>query len=178
MKARILALAIFLEAVTALAPGEDKVFLVHTAGMAPTIPANSKIKVVLDENYRKRIARFDIVVFTLEAKLTGKTLQLKRVIGLPGEKVEIREETVLIDDKPIELPASVQKEGLIYKTPNWQRPVKTIQIMPSDAVFVLGDNAGDSVDSRILGPLKLSDIVGYYAAGPKEPKTPDGAGQP
>jgi signal peptidase I len=178
MKSTLLWLVAFLAAFACTAMCQERIFRVHTAGMAPAIPAGSLVKVILDESYRKKIERFDLVVFNQDFEGAGKTIQIKRVIALPGEKIEIRADAVLIDDVPIKLPASVSISGLIYKNPEWQARSTMLQRMPSDAVFVLGDNAGDSLDSRMLGPLKLSDIIGNCLGKLPELKKPNQAVEP
>ncbi len=94
-------------------------------------------------------ARGDIVVFPIE----GEPLPLiKRVIGLPGETVEVRNGQVLMDGAALHEPyASGPTAG---NTP----PV----LIPEGSVFVMGDNRawGGSLDSRRLGPIPLTKLIG------------------
>jgi signal peptidase I len=79
---------------------------------------------------------------------------IKRVIGLPGETVEIRDQTVYVDGKPIDEPyltADARASMADYG------PVK----VPADSYFVLGDNRGHSGDSRFgLGFIPRDKVVG------------------
>lgn len=77
---------------------------------------------------------------------------IKRVIGLPGEHVEIINNVVYINDEILE-----EK----YKTDN---SIKVINndygVIPENQYFVLGDNRDDSYDSRSFGFINKEDIIG------------------
>jgi signal peptidase I len=92
--------------------------------------------------------RGDIVV--LKVPQAGSGLLIKRVIGLAGEKVEIKGGKVHINDQPLEEP---------YISQQPQRDMGAI-VVPPEHVFVLGDNRGASNDSRSFGPVPLDNIVG------------------
>jgi signal peptidase I len=95
--------------------------------------------------------RGDIVVFEYPRDTSRDFI--KRVIGLPGETVEVRNGQVLINGVPLNepyLPESARPQM------GSMAPVR----VPSDAVFVMGDNRGNSSDSRSWGPLPLDKIVG------------------
>ena len=91
------------------------------------------------------IDRFDIVVIQ-----TSQSKIIKRVIGLPGETIEYKDNKLYINDKEIEDPYPSQVTGDIEK-----------QIIPNNTYYVLGDNRTDSVDSRILGPIDKDKILGH-----------------
>lgn len=91
------------------------------------------------------IDRFDIVVVQ-----TSKTKIIKRVIGLPGETIEYKDNKLYINDKEIKDPYPSQV------TSNIER-----QTIPEGSYYVLGDNRTDSVDSRILGPINKNKILGH-----------------
>jgi signal peptidase I len=92
--------------------------------------------------------RGDVVVF--EPPDVPTEDYIKRVIGLPGDKVEIRDGTVYVNDKPL-------TENYIKEKPfNAYGPV----VVPPNALFVLGDNRNASRDSRIFGFLPFDKIVG------------------
>ena len=79
----------------------------------------------------------------------------KRVIGLPGERVEIRDNHVLIDGKPINEPYLLAPDAVAGT-----RSFEYAWVLGPDEYFVMGDNRMHSGDSRSRGPMKAGDIVG------------------
>ena len=80
----------------------------------------------------------------------GTKLFVKRIIGLPGETIEIREGTVYIDGEPI---------AETYLTRVDDQSMDPITLA-KDEIFVMGDNRPVSRDSRAVGPLTLDEIYG------------------
>ena len=80
----------------------------------------------------------------------GNKLFVKRIIGLPGETIEIREGTVYIDGEPI---------AETYLTRVDDQSMDPITLA-KDEIFVLGDNRPVSQASRAVGPLTLDEIYG------------------
>jgi len=93
--------------------------------------------------------RGDIVVIRVPSQ--GEELLIKRVIGLPGEMVEIRDGNVYIDGQLLDEPYAngSTRQGRIGRI-----------IVPALQVFVMGDNRAHSNDSRSFGPVPIEDIVG------------------
>jgi signal peptidase I len=80
---------------------------------------------------------------------------IKRVIGMPGETVQIRDHVVLIDGEPLPEP---------YLTADARLSMGDYGLVtvPPDALFVMGDNRGNSNDSRAsLGFIPLDRVVGH-----------------
>jgi signal peptidase I len=75
---------------------------------------------------------------------------IKRVIGLPGDEVEIRDPEVYVNDQRL------QERYLDQGTTGSYGPI----VLGADEYFVLGDNRGNSSDSRSHGPLPRDKIVG------------------
>ena len=75
---------------------------------------------------------------------------IKRVIGLPGETVEIRNGLVYINGEPL-------SEPYISNPPHYT--MKKLEV-PQEYYFVLGDNRNNSNDSHIWGPLPKDNIIG------------------
>jgi len=80
---------------------------------------------------------------------------IKRAIGLPGETIEIREETVFVDGVPLMEPYLTDEA----KTCNREFGPVTV---PDDALFVMGDNRCNSADSRYgLGFVPVDKVIGH-----------------
>ena len=95
--------------------------------------------------------RFDVVVFEREDKKPN----VKRVIGLPGETVQIKNGQIYIDDKPLEADKGLGQVSLAGLAEN---PV----VLDEDEYFLLGDNRDSSEDSRFvkIGNVKRRQIRG------------------
>jgi signal peptidase I len=76
---------------------------------------------------------------------------VKRVIALPGETVEAKNNKILINGKIMEEP---------YLATDMRTRDFDLVRVPLGKVFVLGDNRLDSTDSRVIGPIGMSEIVG------------------
>ena len=95
--------------------------------------------------------RFDVVVFEREDKKPN----VKRVIGLTGETVQIKNGQIYIDDKPLEADKGLGQVSLAGLAEN---PV----VLEEDEYFLLGDNRDSSEDSRFvkIGNVKRRQIRG------------------
>jgi signal peptidase I len=82
-------------------------------------------------------------------------LSIKRIVGLPGEIVQMRRNGLYINGQKMSEPYLVSKYVLWPNNPA-TRPVQ----VPKDAYFVLGDNRDNSADSRVYGPVSRKDILG------------------
>ena len=76
---------------------------------------------------------------------------IKRVIGLPGETITVRDNQILIDDSPLAEP---------YLAPEIRMGNFGPEVIPEGSYFVMGDNRGSSRDSRVFGAIVESRIVG------------------
>jgi len=111
-----------------------------------------------------RILRFstpkrgDIIVFVFPED-TSKDF-IKRVIGLPGDTVEIRRKTVLVNGEPLEEPYTRFADGmdaeLLVRTRDILPPVR----VPAGKLFVMGDNRDRSYDSRFWGFVDMDAVIG------------------
>lgn len=82
--------------------------------------------------------RGDIVCFTIEA--LENEIYIKRIIGIPGDHIEIHGNTIIINDK-------IYNEDYL-KDDNWGNNEIYIYDVPDGCYFLLGDNRNDSYDSR------------------------------
>lgn len=117
-----------------------------------TTLANGQILILDKMSYRKNdIKRFDIVVIKLDNKKI-----IKRVIGLPNEVVEVKDNTIYINGKEINDPyASTDTDDFDMGK------IGLIKI-PGDSYLVMGDNREVSLDSRYaeVGTIKREKILG------------------
>jgi signal peptidase I len=99
--------------------------------------------------------RGDVVVLkTIEG--AGERDLIKRVVGLPGETLEYRNCVLYIDGQ--ELIEPYLDPAVVTPTNcGGDQPKLTV---PNDTVFVMGDNRGGSKDSRDIGPIQYSDLLG------------------
>lgn len=110
--------------------------------------------------------RGDIVVFTEPAlgqygQDPGKQL-IKRVIGLPGERVVVRDHTLTVYNN--EHPNGFRPdEELPYGSVIEDTPINGEWEVEEGQVFVAGDNRNNSLDSRTFGPIDVHNIVGKLA---------------
>lgn len=101
------------------------------------------------------LKRFDVVVFypPEEFRDPSSKYWIKRVIGLPGETVQIKGETIYINGEPLEEnygKEPIEDAGLFTKP----------YTLGEDEYFLMGDNRNNSTDSRVIGPVKKSVIAG------------------
>lgn len=109
---------------------------------------------LLEKYYYKvfDIERFDVVSLNYDAE---KYL-VKRIIGLPGEKVEYLHNDLYINNVLIEEEFMAQDEY----TEDFKLDELGYKVIPEDMYLVLGDNRDDSLDSRDIGLIKKEDILG------------------
>ncbi len=93
-------------------------------------------------------ARGDIIVFHFPLDPNKQDL-IKRIIGLPGERITVKKGIVYVNGNPL-------KEPYIAAPPMYSGEWK----VPEDQLFVLGDNRNDSSDSHAWGYLPVNEIVG------------------
>lgn len=115
---------------------------VNGPSMYPTLKGGE----IMLLNKLGKIDRFDIVVLKIEKEEDNL---IKRVIGLPGETVEIKDDQIFINDKLLE---DKYAYGATYN-------IDKITLK-DDEYFVLGDNRKISLDSRLFGSIKAKEIKG------------------
>ena len=131
-------------------------FVVEGESMYSTLDTNDRV-FVNKMSYRLHDPnRGDVVVLHQVTGASERDL-IKRVIGLPGESVEVRNCTVLIDGRVLNEP---------YLDPEVVTPTDCggdyvlDGVVPDNHVFVMGDNRGGSQDSRVIGTINEDDLVG------------------
>lgn len=113
---------------------------------------------------QRDIQRGDVIVFKWPKELEKDFV--KRVVALEGEKIEIKDKQVYINDEPITEEYKVHIDEKIYRRSEYFRYDDFIrdnfgpQIVPPGHVFAMGDNRDNSSDSRYWGFLPLNYIKG------------------
>ena len=118
--------------------------------MLPTLKDGDRV--LFDKRFGE-LKRGDIVIFYFPQD--HSVSYVKRIIGLPGDTVEIREGQVLINGDPI---AEPYLDPMKNQAARSLEPVK----LSADSYFVAGDNRDASADSRVWGPLQKNLIYGKY----------------
>jgi signal peptidase I len=116
--------------------------------MLPTIQPGELVVVSKAAYFFNDPERGDVVI--LEHPYNSDQHLIKRIIGLPGDSIEIRDNTVFIDGNPLNEPYVM--EPLDYKYPN--------QEIPPNEYFVLGDNRNMSNDSHTGWTVPSENIIG------------------
>ncbi len=126
-------------------------FWIPTGSMLPTLQPGDRILVNKFIYHLREPKRGEIIVFKAPPSTgsAGKDF-IKRVIGLPGEVVEVRAGKVFINGKPLD-------EPYIREPPYYEYGPTLI---PPDSLFVMGDNRNDSNDSHAWGPLPRKNVIG------------------
>ncbi len=116
--------------------------------MLPTLGVNNHI--LVDKCFYKNtrtLKRGDIVVFLTD---NNQNENIKRLIGLAGDKIEIRNGFTYVNDKPLYEPYAH------IPITNQFKPI----IVPDDHIFVLNDNRTAKDDSRLTGSIPKENLVG------------------
>ncbi|WP_050182607.1 signal peptidase I [Domibacillus robiginosus] len=135
--------------------------IVDGQSMMPTL--QNEDKMILNKlDYKfKEPERFDIIVF----HATEDEDYIKRIIGLPGDRIEYKDDTLYVNGKAYEEPYLDQyKQGLssIPLTRSFKledTPVGS-ETVPEGYLFVMGDNRRNSKDSRLIGAVPIDQVVG------------------
>ncbi len=123
-------------------------FQVEQYSMEPTLLPHDRVLVNKFLYHFRPPQRGDVIV--LKYPLNTQRNYIKRIIGLPGEALEIKDGKLYINSQLVQ-------ELYLHGTPQGNYGPFTV---PLDAVFVMGDNRNNSEDSRSFGPLKKTLIVG------------------
>ena len=123
--------------------------IVSGDSMVPTL--NDKELLLLNKiNYRLNdIKRYDVVVIRIDNKEI-----IKRVIGLPGETIEYRNNTLYVNGHEEKSKYNFETEDFTLKG------ICNCEQIPKDQYLVLGDNRKVSADSRIIGLINRDEIEG------------------
>lgn len=126
---------------------------IASEAMIPTLQVGDRLLVDKVEYRSKPPQRRDIIVFNPTEALKQQNFKdafIERIIGLPGESLEVKTGKVYINGQPLQ-------EDYIAEPPEYQHDLVKI---PPDAYFVLGDNRNNSYDSHYWGFVPRDHIIG------------------
>jgi signal peptidase I len=106
-------------------------------------------------------SRGDVVVFDPPSTWTDdSTPFIKRVIGEPGDVVEVRDDGfVYVNGVKLDEPYTFRNPAGINE-PTLVAPDQARWVVPDGQLFVMGDHRQKSADSRLFGPINVTDVVG------------------
>lgn len=135
-------------------------YVVEGESMLPTLEEGNKVVVNKFGDELDELERFDVIVFHANEEEDF----VKRVIGLPGDKIEYREDRLYVNGKKVYEPFLKQyrEESLGgYLTGDFTLEDLTgEERVPEGKLFVLGDNRLGSWDSRQFGFISVDQVVG------------------
>lgn len=151
-------------------------FRIPSGSMIPTLKVHDRIVVNKVSYHLHDVHRGDVVVFTrpdctvagspkwANCALVGKYDDLvKRVIALPGDHLSIANNHVYVNHDVLDEPYIAKGSVTLAEPPfgcGFPGTVAHPYVVPPHMVFVMGDNRGDSYDSRCFGPISESQVVG------------------
>lgn len=132
-------------------------YIIPAESMAPTILKGDFI-FVDGTAYNSIIPiKGDVIVF---ASPEHKKEFTKRVIGISGDTIEIRKKEVFLNWKHLDEPYVIHTDSRFLHESVVPRDNYGPTIIPDGHIFVLGDNRDNSLDSRILGSIEMSQVKG------------------
>ncbi|MCR8869635.1 signal peptidase I [Bacillus sp. AFS026049] len=135
--------------------------VVDGESMMPTLQDHERIVLTKFGTNIDNIDRFDIVVF----HATVDKDYIKRVIGLPGDHIEYKDDTLYINGKAYEEPyLDKYKNQMTSGVPLTEsfklEDITGSMTVPEGQLFLMGDNRQNSLDSREIGTISVDEIVG------------------
>jgi signal peptidase I len=131
-------------------------FIVKGDSMAPAILSGDYVFIDKISRYFKNFGRQDIII--VKPRTGTSENIIKRIIGLPGERVEIADNKVFIKNSRQDA-GNVLSENYLDLVATPAIGITIIQLDPKE-YFILGDNRYISIDSRELGPIDEWNIKG------------------
>ncbi|MDD3349923.1 MAG: signal peptidase I [Eubacteriales bacterium] len=125
---------------------------IHGDAMAPTLE-DGQIVLVLKQTYKKEAPPlYEVVNFNRDFSKEGAAgeNEVRRVVGLPGDTIEIKAGIVYRNGDPIK-----EQYANIGTAENM-----SLLTIEEGKIFVLGDSPKNGIDSRTVGPLEMKDLRG------------------
>jgi signal peptidase I len=144
-----LALVLLLALATVVRTGLATPVRISSGSMSPTLLPGDVVITSRAALAVGELERNDLVTFS--SPQDGERA-LKRVVGLPGDRVVIKDAVLHVDDRPVEEPWVDHERIDAYYSETY--------VVPEGSVLVLGDNRANSTDSRDYGPVDADDVTG------------------
>ena len=138
--------------------GELKAFRVPMDSMAPTLKKGEYFMAILYQYGDWIPERGDIVIFPFSDDRSKRFV--KRIVGLPGEQIQIKNKIVFINGQALDDPWGVRDRNKTFPADISPRDNYGPVSIPEGYVFVMGDNRDFSSDSRFWGFVDIEDIQG------------------
>lgn len=126
---------------------------IPSGSMLPTLQINDRLIIDKVSYHFTQPERGDIVVFQPTEELRQQNFKdafIKRIIGLPGDTVEVKDDTVFVNGEAL-------SENYLQDYPDYEWGPQTV---PEDQYLVLGDNRNNSYDSHYWGFVPRENIIG------------------
>jgi signal peptidase I len=161
MRISIIALALL---VLTIGCSERRFHMTGSTVMLPAIQPNETVMADMAAFHKSEPQRWDVVVFhpPPASKTTPAAIWVMRVIGLPGENLEIREDGVYINGRLEAQPDRLSGIHYVSSIPvGFDHPTISYPYQISaGAYFLVGDNTTNSFDSRFWGAVPRQSILG------------------
>ncbi len=149
----------FIAYLIAAATGTVRMFRIPTGSMQPTLRGGDTVFAVRHQPTASQLARGELVIFDATGMRYGD-LQLqdfwpKRIAALPGDTITLKDGLLLVNG------TTVDRDDLHAIAPSpvhGSPPLSFPLVVPSNHVFLLGDNFSNSLDSRYFGPIEIQRI--------------------
>lgn len=150
------------------------VHFIPQSGMYPTFARGAYVVTIRRPYDRvEQVSRGDVVVF-VQVRDSARYLYIWRVVGLPGDRIVTEGDSLIVNDEIISRELVREENGMslhieragevshmvaIAKAPENVPPDQAVEV-GGDQLFVMGDNRFNAYDSRFLGTIPFSAVVG------------------
>ncbi len=133
-------------------------FRIPSGSMIPTLLVGDHILVNKFIYHFKDPQHGDVVVFKFP--LDPKKDYIKRIIGTPGDRIEIRDKVVYRNGKPLKEPYAIHEDNRTLPAAFQPRDNFGPVVVPPNSYFMMGDNRDSSYDSRFWGFVRRKALIG------------------
>ena len=142
------------------------VYSTPSSGMAPFVSPNDVLLLEAISSRSRDFRRGDVRSFSTEGlRIAGQQepeLFIKRVVGLPGDELVIRENKLRVNGKPQEEVFESPVEQYVDIGVRYEHSLNVPYVVPKGMYFVIGDNTENSADSRVFGPVPEKNFKHLY----------------